>query len=65
METFWDNRTTVSAHVWPAHEDSDRVALYLECGSDRGSSSAAGAGAAAGVCEVEVTIELWKLQGLY
>jgi hypothetical protein len=66
VETFWDNRTTVSAHVWPAREDSDRVALYLECGSDRGSSNAAGAGAAAvSGCEVEVTIELWKLQGLF
>ena len=52
VETFWDNRTTVSAHVWPVRETSDRIAIYLEFGS-------------AGACEATVTIELWKLRGLY
>ena len=52
VEAFWDNRTTVSAHVWPAEESSDRLALYLECGPGGG-------------CEATVVIELWKLQGIF
>jgi hypothetical protein len=54
VETFWDNRTTVSAHVWPQHEDSDRLALYLGCGEGRADG-----------CEATISIELWKLQGLF
>ena len=53
VETFWDNRTAVTAHVWPVHETSDRVAIYLKCGS----------GATA--CEATVAVELWRLQGLF
>lgn len=55
VETFWDNRTTVSAHVWPQHEDSDRLALYLECGGERRADG----------CAATITVELWKLQGLF
>ena len=54
VECFWDNSTTISAHVWPQYEDSDRLALYLECGEQR-----------AGGCAATITVELWKLRGLF
>jgi hypothetical protein len=56
VEAFWDNSTTVSTHIWPQHEDSDRLALYLECGD---------AAPGAKDCKVDVTIEMWRLQSLY
>ena len=55
VETFWDNRTAVSAHVWPVSEVSNRLALFMACGEASGQ----------GGCKATVLIEFWRLQSIF